>query len=74
VGLGLKAQKARPTTGLEGMMGETGEAITVLDPFGNVLVHGEIWKAKAVSNNIEKGQKVRVTGIHNLTLYVEPVS
>lgn len=74
VGLGLKAQRAKPATGLEGMIGETGEAVDELNPNGMVRVHGELWNAQSQGEAIKPGQKIKVTGIRNLTLFVEPES
>ena len=71
IGAGLRAQGAKATTGVEGIIGETGLALETLFPSGNVLVHGEIWTADAVAGVIEKGQKIRVTAIDNLRLKVE---
>lgn len=69
--MAIKAQKAKPVSGKEGIIGETGEALARLEPLGMVRVHGELWKAESVSGNIEEGQMIRVTGINNLTLSVE---
>jgi membrane-bound serine protease (ClpP class) len=74
IGLGLRAQRARPSTGSEGMIGETGEAISELNPFGSVRVRGEIWKAKSLNTAIQPGEKIKVTAVQNLTLQVEPVT
>jgi membrane-bound serine protease (ClpP class) len=74
IGLGLKAQKAKPITGTEGMIGEIGEAISELNPFGRVSVHGETWNAKTLSGIIQAGEKIRVTAVQNLTLQVELIS
>jgi membrane-bound serine protease (ClpP class) len=74
IGLGLKAQRAKPVTGLEGLIRQTGEALNILDTAGTVRVHGEIWNAESVSGIIEKGEKVRITGIKNLKLYVERIA
>jgi membrane-bound serine protease (ClpP class) len=71
IGLAVKAQKARPVTGIEGIIGEVGETLAKLDPSGMIRVHGELWKAESISGIIEQGQKVKVTAINNLTLYVE---
>lgn len=71
IGAGLKAQRGRAITGVEGIIGETGMALDNLYPTGSVLVHGEIWTAEAVAGYIEKGQKIRVTAIDNLKLKVE---
>ncbi len=73
IGLGLKAQRRRPTTGVEGIVGETGEALSLLNPRGLVRVHGEIWNAESVSGKIAKGEEVRVREIYNLKLKVETV-
>jgi membrane-bound serine protease (ClpP class) len=73
VGAGLKAQRAKPVTGIEGAIGEIGEVLETLDPAGSVLVHGEIWQAESVTGKIDKGKKIRVTGMKNFKLYVEPI-
>jgi len=73
IGLGLKAQRAKPVTGIEGMKGEAGETIEALTPVGFVKVHGEMWKAESLSGSIDKGKKVRIVGIENLKLFVEPI-
>ncbi len=70
----VKGQRLKPATGMEGIVGEMGHALVRIDPNGTVQVHGEIWKAESVSGNIDAGQKIRVTGIRNLLLYVEPIS
>ena len=74
IGLGLKAQRQKPVTGLEGMLGETGEVLEPLNPLGTVWVHGERWQAKTVGDDIAKGEKVQVTGLDNLTLYVKSIT
>jgi membrane-bound serine protease (ClpP class) len=74
IGLGLKAQRAKPISGTDGMIGEIGQSISELNPFGSVRVHGEIWKAKTLGEIIQAGQKIRVTAVQNLTLQVELVS
>jgi membrane-bound serine protease (ClpP class) len=74
VGMGLKAQRTRPVTGMEGLIGEEGETQSNLDPSGTVWVHGEAWNAEAASGMIDKGKKVRVTGIKDLKLYVEQIN
>jgi membrane-bound serine protease (ClpP class) len=73
VGMGLKAQRAKPTTGIEGMIGEIGQSISELNPNGSVRMHGEIWQAISHTGIIEKGKKVKVVGVLNLLLQVEPV-
>ena len=72
IGVGLKAQRAKPVTGIEGLMGEVGETLVTLDLTGTVRVHGEVWNAESLSGMIRKGEKVRVAGIKDLKLFVEP--
>lgn len=69
VGLGLKAQRRKTTTGDKGMVGEVAVARSALKPEGYVFVHGEIWKAEA-DEPIEEGEKVIVKQVEHLTLKV----
>ncbi|MEP6615957.1 MAG: nodulation protein NfeD [Ginsengibacter sp.] len=71
VGMGLRAQHLRPATGIQTLIGKLGEVNHALDPIGTVTVNGEIWNAESVSGNINKGEKIIIKGIKNLTLYVE---
>ena len=73
IGAGIKAQKARPVTGLEGFIGETGTTLEVLDPQGSVQVHGEIWQAESLGGRIEAGEKVSIKSMKNFKVYVEPL-
>jgi len=72
VGMGLKAQRAKPAIGLEAMIGEIGQSISELNPAGTVRMHGEIWKAISATTLVPEGKKVIVTGFLNFTLHVEP--
>ncbi len=72
IGAGLRAQLRKPTTGIEGLIGEIGEAISTLNPAGQVRVHGELWNATSSSSKILKGEKIAVVGVENLTLRVAP--
>jgi membrane-bound serine protease (ClpP class) len=71
VRLAVASRRLRPVTGAEGMIGETGEALTAIEPGrnGRVRTHGEIWTATA-SEPIAEGAHIRVTGINGLTLMV----
>ncbi len=71
IGAGLKAQRVKPVTGAEGLIGEVGETRSTLNLTGTIHVHGEVWNAESISGMIDKGEKVRVTGIKDLKLYVE---
>jgi membrane-bound serine protease (ClpP class) len=74
LGFGLKAQRLKPATGSEGIIGETGKALTDLNPMGTVLVHGETWNAESTSGFIVQGSAVKVVSIRNLTLGIERIS
>lgn len=74
IGIGLKAQQLKPVTGIQGMIGEKGVAITALHPSGAVLVHGERWNAIAEEGSIAAGETVEVVRVENLTLHVKAVA
>ena len=63
----------KPVTGVEGLVGEIGESLDILDPGGRVWVHGEVWRAESTAGKVGKGEKVRVAAIRNLKLRVEQV-
>jgi len=69
----VKAHRAKPATGKEGLLGEVGKATTRIDPEGKVFVHGELWNAYA-DGIIEEGQKVRVVKAEGLWVKVEKLS
>jgi membrane-bound serine protease (ClpP class) len=72
VRLGVAAQRRPAVTGIEGMLAETGRAISAIEPDtpGRVAVRGEIWRAVA-TGRIAAGEDVRVTRVDGLTLVVE---
>ena len=70
IGFAIKAQTRKPVTGIEGMAGEIGEAITDLSPEGQISVHGEIWNAECQDGPVIKGTKVEVIQVSNLKLMV----
>lgn len=67
----LVARRRKAVTGEEGMIDAVGVARTDLAPSGKVLVHGELWEARAIGN-IPTGSRVRVRKVEGLTLVVEP--
>lgn len=67
--LALKAHKAKPTTGKEGLVGETGHALTDVEKTGMVMVHGEYWQARS-DQPIAKGEKVEVIAVDRMILHV----
>jgi len=73
IGMGLKAQRLKPVTGSESMIGETGEAKEELNPLGMVFLHGELWQAESMSGAIQTGEKIRVKDRKGFKLFVEKV-
>ncbi len=73
IGAGIRAQKAKPVTGLEGFIGELGIVLTPINPLGTVRVHGEIWEAESIRGKLEAGQQIRVTSMNHFRVTVEPV-
>ena len=74
ISLGIKAQRRKPTTGPEGIIGERGRTITRLSPSGEISVHGEYWEAESLEGEIKKGESVEVIEIANLKLKVKRVN
>lgn len=72
VGMGLRAQKRKVVTGEEGLVGETGSALSEFSPEGKVSVHGEIWAATS-DRPITRGQKVKVVRVEGMSLIVQPL-
>jgi membrane-bound serine protease (ClpP class) len=70
--LAIVAKRRKAVTGEAGMVDSLGVAKTDLEPLGKVLVHGELWDARA-RQPIAKGTRVRVREVEGLTLVVEPV-
>ena len=57
-------------TGVENLVGATGEVTEVLAPSGKVRVLGELWQARS-SSELPPGSQVRVVAVHGLILEVE---
>ena len=54
-------------------MNEIGEAISDIDPYGQVKVHGEIWAAASIEGKISKGSKIIIIEVSNLQLKIKKV-
>ncbi len=66
-----QARKVPMVVGDLGMIGEVGRALTAVGPDGgDVLVHGELWRARA-SKPIPPEKRVVVRGLDGLTVLVE---
>jgi len=68
----INARMKKPTTGMEGLIGEVGIASTPIAPEGKVSIHGEFWNAVSDQNQtIDKGERIQVIGAVNLKLRVK---
>jgi membrane-bound serine protease (ClpP class) len=70
VRLVVLSHRRKSVTGEEGMIGETGVAVSGIHNDGKVLVHGEYWNASSAAP-IAAGSKVRVVNVHGLKVQVE---
>jgi membrane-bound serine protease (ClpP class) len=73
ISLAVRSQLRKPVSGTEGMIGETGEAVTDFNGKGKVWVVGELWDARS-DLPVRKGDKVVVTAREGMTLTVSPAS
>ena len=69
--MGVASLRRPPVTGVAAMIGQTGRALTAIEPggVGRMTTHGEIWKAIATDSIVE-GDGVAVTHVDGLTLTV----
>jgi membrane-bound serine protease (ClpP class) len=68
----FRSQKAKPTLGMEGLVGEIGEVRAQLSPSGKVFVHGEYWNAQTQADGqIDVGERVQVIGYDGMNLKVK---
>ncbi|KAF0122964.1 MAG: membrane-bound serine protease (ClpP class) [bacterium] len=68
--LAFRAYLSKPTTGMEGLVGEIGTAKTEILQEGKVFIHGEYWNAYS-DEAIPEGEKVRVLKVDSLWMKVE---
>ena len=67
-----RMRREKVQTGVENLVGGTGEAAERLAPSGHVRVLGELWQANS-SSELPRGARVRVVAVNDLTLEVEAV-
>lgn len=70
VTLGLRAQRSKPVSGGNALIGKIAQTVETLDPFGRVKIVGETWNAESLSGKINQDETVYVEAIKGLTLYV----
>lgn len=73
--LGLQARRAKVKTGSEAMLGWLAIAQTPLNPEGQILIRGELWKARlsSLDSTVAAGGRVKVIRADGLTLEVTAV-
>ena len=71
--LAFRAYRAKPQSGVEGLIGEVGVVQKPIDPEGLVFVHGEYWRAVS-SEKLEPGEMVAVEEVTGLLLKVKKAS
>lgn len=71
VGLGLRAQRRRVSTGTQGLTGETGVARSDVHESGSVFIHGEYWNAWS-REPIRAGETVEVVAVDGMKIEVRP--
>ena len=67
-----RMRREKVQTGIENLVGASGEAAERLAPSGHVRVLGELWQANS-SSELPRGAHVRVVAVNDLTLEVEAV-
>ena len=72
VRLAWRARQNKVLNGPEALVGELGVAQQEIAPEGQILVHGELWLARAAAP-VGSGERVRVRAVDGLTLLVEPL-
>lgn len=74
--LGVRARRAKVRTGADAMLGWLAVAQTPLEPTGNVLVRGELWRARLSQGNsfLPAGECVKVQSTDGVTLEVAPMT
>jgi len=67
------SRRLPPATGVEAMLGSTGEVVSPCKPTGTVRVHGELWDARC-EEGADAGEIVQIDGVDDLVLVVSPAS
>ena len=67
----VRGEKVR--TGVENLVGATGQAVEPLAPSGHVRVLGELWEARS-AEPVPSGGTIRVLAVRGLELDVEGVA
>jgi membrane-bound serine protease (ClpP class) len=66
----IVAHRGKVSTGMEGLIGETGTAMTDFDKTGKIMIHGEFWNARS-EDEIKKDDFVTVVSAEGMMLTVK---
>ncbi|MBN2401185.1 MAG: nodulation protein NfeD [Spirochaetes bacterium] len=66
----LAVHRGKVSTGMEGLIGETGTAIVDFNKAGKILIHGEYWNAES-DEEIKKNDQVTVVASNGMLLTVK---
>jgi len=66
----VRAHRRQVATGKEELIGKTATVKVALKPEGTVLFKGELWAAELDKGQAEVGEKVIITRVEGLQLYV----
>jgi membrane-bound serine protease (ClpP class) len=72
VRLAIRARRNKVVTGPNALVGMVGIAQEALNPRGQILVHGELWRAES-PQPVAAGEQVRVRVVEGLTLLVDRI-
>jgi len=67
----LQAQRPRPKTGVDGLLGAVAQTRTELNPKGKVFLQGEHWNAVAQDGPIPAGEQVEIVAVEGFCLRVK---
>jgi membrane-bound serine protease (ClpP class) len=70
----LGIHRRRPTTGIEGLVGQLAVARSDLDPVGTVFLKGELWQAVVSEGSVRRGEQVEITEVSGFKLIVRKVT
>ena len=71
VGAAVRARRAKPVSGVEGMVGGSAVVLEDFDGRGAVRAFGEVWQAES-GTPLAKDARVRITRVDGLVLAVAP--
>ncbi len=72
ISIAMKIRSKRVMTGMNALIGETGQALSDFDKEGQVRIGPEIWRASS-SDNISMGDEITVEAVNGLLLQVNKI-